>query len=351
MKIQPIATLREAARRMHQLACNAPGATGYMSIPPDFDRDADLLISCALDELSGRRESELLLRDAIMKLLRVVDEPSTRQPVQDIATRSAVQDARAALAAGPGARSNPNALEALPVPPATGYFRQGGVYFNSITGEALPPPVIEVPSLAALTAELEAEKRANAALRAELEAALKIDPTKQAAEIAAAVAKRTFDRFQDQSRRTLENPEMREWLGNFDDDGRLYDAMAKLAVATGVAGEAGEVADLVKKDVWHRKTTGVERLKEEVGDLLWYIAAVATLYGFNLGDAAEANVAKLRGRFPEGFSFKAAADRADEKVAPVCTCPPLSGYERPELTGHSRGCPVWASRPDEGGTK
>lgn len=84
MKIQPIATLREAARRMHQLACNAPGATGYMSIPPDFDRDADLLISGALDELSGRRESDLLLRDAIMKLLRVVDEPSTRQPVQDI---------------------------------------------------------------------------------------------------------------------------------------------------------------------------------------------------------------------------------------------------------------------------
>lgn len=81
------------------------------------------------------------------------------------------------------------------------------------------------------------------------------------------------------------------------------------------------------------------------------IAAVATLYGFNLGDAAEANVAKLRGRFPDGFSFKAAADRADEKVAPVCTCPPLSGYERPELTGHERRCPVWASRADEGGTK
>lgn len=27
--------------------------------------------------------------------------------------------------------------------------------------------------------------------------------------------------------------------------------------------------------------------------------------------------------------------------SPACTCPPLSGYERPELTGHEPGCPAW----------
>jgi len=70
-------------------------------------------------------------------------------------------------------------------------------------------------------------------------------------------------------------------------------------LALGVAGEAGEVAEVVKKAMAHGGS--LDALHEEMGDLLWYVAALCTHLGMDLGDVMEANIQKLERRYPDGF--------------------------------------------------
>lgn len=74
-----------------------------------------------------------------------------------------------------------------------------------------------------------------------------------------------------------------------------------LAAALGIGGESGEILDLVKKQYFHRKPTNLEDVRDELGDLLYYLAILAYEYGFTLRDVAQANVDKLRKRHPHGF--------------------------------------------------
>ena len=68
----------------------------------------------------------------------------------------------------------------------------------------------------------------------------------------------------------------------------------------GLCGEAGEVAEKVKKMV--RDDAGVlseerrEAIAKELGDVLWYVAQVATEAGLDLDQIAAANIAKLLSR-------------------------------------------------------
>jgi NTP pyrophosphatase (non-canonical NTP hydrolase) len=73
--------------------------------------------------------------------------------------------------------------------------------------------------------------------------------------------------------------------------------------ALGLAGESGEVAEQVKKS-WRNnmKVTDERRTKisDELGDVLWYAAQLATELDLNLDDVAENNIAKLAARKQEG---------------------------------------------------
>jgi NTP pyrophosphatase (non-canonical NTP hydrolase) len=68
--------------------------------------------------------------------------------------------------------------------------------------------------------------------------------------------------------------------------------------ALGLAGEAGEVANKVKK--MFRDDLGSDELREplrkELGDILWYVAALCTEFQLELGDVAQDNLAHLRRR-------------------------------------------------------
>lgn len=68
----------------------------------------------------------------------------------------------------------------------------------------------------------------------------------------------------------------------------------------GLAGEAGEVANIVKKIQrdYHGEITEEIRakLKDELGDVLWYISACADELGLTINEIAEFNVAKLAKR-------------------------------------------------------
>jgi NTP pyrophosphatase (non-canonical NTP hydrolase) len=75
-----------------------------------------------------------------------------------------------------------------------------------------------------------------------------------------------------------------------------------IIAALGLAGEAGEFANLVKKLTAHGHEIPVTSLSDELGDILWYVAEAATACGLSLSKVAQNNVDKLRRRYPEGFS-------------------------------------------------
>ncbi len=68
-----------------------------------------------------------------------------------------------------------------------------------------------------------------------------------------------------------------------------------------LAGEAGELSDLVGK--WYGQGHDLDRdlLVEELGDVLWHTAEIATALGVDLGEVAYRNLEKLNGRYPDGF--------------------------------------------------
>ena len=81
----------------------------------------------------------------------------------------------------------------------------------------------------------------------------------------------------------------------------------------GVAGEAGELLDAVKKAAVYRKPLDRENVLEECGDLLFYIQGILNYYDMTLDQVTELNRLKLSRRYSEGkYSDQQAQDRADK---------------------------------------
>ncbi len=76
---------------------------------------------------------------------------------------------------------------------------------------------------------------------------------------------------------------------------------AKVNWAMGIGGEVGEVIELIKKDVFQGRGLCRESLQKELGDVLWYITALATTCGIDLEGVAVRNLDKLKNRFPDGW--------------------------------------------------
>ena len=77
----------------------------------------------------------------------------------------------------------------------------------------------------------------------------------------------------------------------------------------GLNGEAGEIADIYKKGNFQGHEISEDDVKKELGDILWYIALMATALEVDLEDIAEMNIDKLRKRYPEGFSKEKSINR------------------------------------------
>lgn len=78
-----------------------------------------------------------------------------------------------------------------------------------------------------------------------------------------------------------------------------YDMMRNAAY--GLNGEAGEVIDIMKKHEFQGHELDREALIDELGDVQWYVALMATALGVTLEDVMEHNVNKLVKRYPDGF--------------------------------------------------
>lgn len=72
--------------------------------------------------------------------------------------------------------------------------------------------------------------------------------------------------------------------------------------ALGLATEAGEFQDAVKRYIAYGKELDSTNLKEEVGDILWYVARICSLYGWSMDEVTNLNIQKLKARFPEKFT-------------------------------------------------
>lgn len=97
----------------------------------------------------------------------------------------------------------------------------------------------------------------------------------------------TLDAYQQAAARTI-NPAL-------DDHQRMLDA------AAGLAEEAGEVLGHVRKHVMQQRPLNRDAVVEELGDVLWCVASVATSLGVSLSEVARINEEKLGARYPGGF--------------------------------------------------
>lgn len=77
----------------------------------------------------------------------------------------------------------------------------------------------------------------------------------------------------------------------------------------GLVGEAGEVADGMKKVYFQGHEFDVESIMFEVGDVLWYIALICEGLGCTMSEVAEMNIEKLKIRYPEGFNKQDSINR------------------------------------------
>lgn len=80
----------------------------------------------------------------------------------------------------------------------------------------------------------------------------------------------------------------------------------------GLCGEAGEASEIVKKFVYHGHTIDPAHLARELGDVLWYAAYTAHLFGYSLSKIMAMNREKLAKRYPEG-KFDAERSRNREE--------------------------------------
>jgi NTP pyrophosphatase (non-canonical NTP hydrolase) len=81
----------------------------------------------------------------------------------------------------------------------------------------------------------------------------------------------------------------------------------------GLNGEAGEVADHIKKHLFQGHELNKEHLAKELGDICWYIAIMAEGLGYDLESIMQMNVNKLMKRYPNGFEAERSLHREEDK--------------------------------------
>ena len=77
----------------------------------------------------------------------------------------------------------------------------------------------------------------------------------------------------------------------------------------GLCGESGEAIDIVKKWLAQGHELDREGLAKELGDIAWYLAETAYALEIPLEEILQANIDKLKKRYPEGFDTERSIHR------------------------------------------
>lgn len=117
-----------------------------------------------------------------------------------------------------------------------------------------------------------------------------------------------LNKYQKLSKRTMPEPQLKI------DEIEIYSSDSKANYAMGLSGEAGEVTDLIKKELFHGHKEEPEKVLKELGDVLHYLSGLATMYGYTLDEVARTNIKKLSERYADGFSKEASINRIENNV-------------------------------------
>jgi len=82
-----------------------------------------------------------------------------------------------------------------------------------------------------------------------------------------------------------------------------------LCAVMGIAGEAGELVEMVKKARYQGHDLSDADLVNESGDILWYIALLCDAIGADMSGVAAHNIRKLEERYPNGFEVERSKNR------------------------------------------
>jgi NTP pyrophosphatase (non-canonical NTP hydrolase) len=81
--------------------------------------------------------------------------------------------------------------------------------------------------------------------------------------------------------------------------------------ALGISGEAGEVADYIKKHLYQGHDLDKNYVKKELGDILWYVTSLTDILGLTLDEIMECNIDKLLKRYKNGFTVEESINRKE----------------------------------------
>ena len=114
---------------------------------------------------------------------------------------------------------------------------------------------------------------------------------------------------------TVDSDAFMDRLAEFQDGDMIWTEPQRLLTGgIGICSEGGELLDLVKKLLFQGKEPTPElreKIKLELGDVMWYVQQVLIWGGWSLNEVLHENINKLSGRYPEGFSVDKSENRED----------------------------------------
>jgi NTP pyrophosphatase (non-canonical NTP hydrolase) len=81
----------------------------------------------------------------------------------------------------------------------------------------------------------------------------------------------------------------------------------------GIAGEAGELVDLYKKQFFHGHPNDMSKVKKELGDIMWYVNLFCEANKIDIEEVLDMNVAKNQKRYGDRFTNEASINRKDSE--------------------------------------
>lgn len=94
----------------------------------------------------------------------------------------------------------------------------------------------------------------------------------------------------------------------------------------GALGELGEMAGALERWIHYDRPLDRENLKEEIGDVLWYLAEACNALEIDMGEVMEANIRKLKARYPDKYSDERAAEENRNREAERVALGGLAGF-------------------------
>jgi hypothetical protein len=82
-----------------------------------------------------------------------------------------------------------------------------------------------------------------------------------------------------------------------------------------MSGEVGELAGSIEKWLYYNQPLDVNNVKEELGDLMWYIVELCNTLNLDLEQVMKANIVKLQYRYPQKFEESLAKEENRNRAA------------------------------------